>query len=292
MVKRKRSNRVITIHIPSYLLKTFNNGLGLCECGCGQFTSLGKRFVYAHHLIGNVSSGIIRLGCKRNGKVCPSCGKVHPDMTGKNSPLSRPENAKRLSLTKLQYHPLRGKTYFEYYGEERAKEIIGRIRETREIFYNDHPGPMSGKHHTVETRIKMSKSKKGKLRNITYSKETLKQMSESHIGLLVGDKHPNWKGGIARLPYPFEFDRELKTRINKRDNYTCQNCGKLILKNGKKSNEKLTVHHINYNKKSIDERNLISLCGRCNLKANYDRNKWKRYYKTMIEEKYAKLSGN
>jgi len=54
-----------------------------------------------------------------------------------------------------------------------------------------------------------------------------KTNSESKIGLMKGDKHPNWKGGITPL---YKLLREFCTtnispKIWKRDNYTCQLCG-------------------------------------------------------------------
>lgn len=64
----------------------------------------------------------------------------------------------------------------------------------------------------------------------------MRNNSEAKIGLLVGDKHPNWQGGItglhARLRETFYVQQVPK--VLKRDHYCCQLCG------GK---EKLQVHH-------------------------------------------------
>lgn len=56
-----------------------------------------------------------------------------------------------------------------------------------------------GKYHTAKTKVKISQSVRdnpvrywlGKKR----SKKDRDNISLSHIGLLAGDKHPNWKGG-------------------------------------------------------------------------------------------------
>ncbi|HHI04317.1 MAG TPA: hypothetical protein ENL45_02110, partial [Candidatus Woesearchaeota archaeon] len=40
-----------------------------------------------------------------------------------------------------------------------------------------------------------------------------------------GERSNLWKGGISKLPYPFEFNDELKELIRKRDGYKCQLCG-------------------------------------------------------------------
>ena len=64
----------------------------------------------------------------------------------------------------------------------------------------------------------------------------IRNNSESKIGLLSGEKHPNWKGGITslgrRLREFFGVNQTLK--VLKRDSYTCQYCG---------SKQDLHVHH-------------------------------------------------
>ncbi len=59
----------------------------------------------------------------------------------------------------------RGKSYEEIMGEDKAKEkrlsISNRMK-------NNHP--LKGKHHTIETKEKMSKAKKGKPSNVTGKK--------------------------------------------------------------------------------------------------------------------------
>ena len=76
--------------------------------------------------------------------------------------------------------------------------------------------------------------------------------------------------GINKLPYPFEWDEELKEQIRKRDNYTCQNCGMTEEEHLIAIGRALIVHHINYDKKNCKKYNLISLCNQCNVRANYN----------------------
>ena len=90
-------------------------------------------------------------------------------------------------------------------------------------------------------------------------------------------KHPMWKGGISKEPYCFEFTTDLKEFIKQRDNYKCQN------PDCRKSSNKLVPHHIDYNKKNCELNNLITLCTSCNSKANFNRERWKTYYKMLIK---------
>lgn len=65
-----------------------------------------------------------------------------------------------------------------------------------------------------------------------------KTNAESKIGLMTGDKHPNWKGGITPLNHLLReyFHTNLAPKIAERDHYTCQLCGK--------THVPLHVHHI------------------------------------------------
>jgi hypothetical protein len=102
-----------------------------------------------------------------------------------------------------------------------------------------------------------------------------------------GDKNPNYKHGLAKLPYPVIFNDKLKLKIRKRDNFTCQCCG---LKE-KDSFRNLDVHHIDYNKFNCKENNLITTCQLCNTKANRDRDYWFAYYIYLINNKKRGYNG-
>jgi len=97
---------------------------------------------------------------------------------------------------------------------------------------------------------------------------------------LKGENAPHWKGGIGKKPYPFDFNKELKELIRKRDGYVCQLCHmpqrELLCK--------LDVHHIDYVKENLDPRNLTSLCRSCNSKVNINRGYWTKYFRVRVIE--------
>jgi len=99
---------------------------------------------------------------------------------------------------------------------------------------------------------------------------------------LFGKHHPNWQGGIARLPYPYNFSESLKEYIRNRDNRECQLCHITEKIHLKLFNRKLIVHHIDYNKKNCKKENLISLCNSCNIKVNTNRDYYYAYFTYVI----------
>lgn len=93
----------------------------------------------------------------------------------------------------------------------------------------------------------------------------------SKAGLVSGKKNPMYIHGQSYNPYPRNFNKQLKRKIFIRDHFTCQKCTKY-------PNNSLVVHHIDYTKTNCKENNLISLCQKCNLKVNYDRDYWYAYF--------------
>jgi len=89
-----------------------------------------------------------------------------------------------------------------------------------------------------------------------------------------GDKNNMWKGGISFEPYGLEFNEDLKDVIRNRDRRKCQLCEKTELEN----KEKLSIHHIDYDKQNNNPNNLISLCRKCHIKTNSNREYWINYF--------------
>jgi len=88
-----------------------------------------------------------------------------------------------------------------------------------------------------------------------------------------GKKHPCYIHGLFK--YPQKFNNKLKESIRKRDNYTCQKCHK----------KGIHVHHIDYNRKNCQDYNLITLCLKCNIKVNANRDYWYAYFTYLMEKR-------
>ena len=139
-------------------------------------------------------------------------------------------------------------------------------------------------------RGELSQETKDKISNsLTGFKRSAKQR-KNYSPSKIGDKNPQWNNGISKEPYSQEWTKELKDKIKLRDNYTCQKCGFHTTKprkiKGKKSKNWLTVHHIDHDKKNCKEKNLITLCGRCNTKVNFSRSYWTKYFNKIIKQRY------
>lgn len=97
-----------------------------------------------------------------------------------------------------------------------------------------------------------------------------------------GSGNPSWRGGISYEPYcPIWKDKGYKNLIKERDRYKCLN------PSCKCEDSRLHIHHIDYNKKNCDIKNLITLCGACNASANRDRFWHTAWYRAIMYRRYG-----
>jgi 5-methylcytosine-specific restriction endonuclease McrA len=76
--------------------------------------------------------------------------------------------------------------------------------------------------------------------------------------------------------YSKEFNIELKTKIKKRDNYSCKLCDRLQFE------IVFPIHHIDYNTENNNEFNLITLCSKCHGKTSTHREHWMEKLSKLI----------
>lgn len=91
-------------------------------------------------------------------------------------------------------------------------------------------------------------------------------------GKLKLENNPNWHDGISFEEYPYQY-KLMKPIILERDDYECKLCG---------SKRRVSVHHIDYNKKNNTQNNLIVLCTKCNSKVNFNREFWMFKLKELV----------
>ncbi len=134
--------------------------------------------------------------------------------------------------------------------------------------------PRWGTHHSQATKNKMSQASLGKPK----TQEHKDNVSKALKGKYIKEKNPNWQGGTSFEPYTSEFNKQLKELIRSRDGYKCQKCGCSEIENRKK----LSIHHIDYDKKNCLPENLITLCSGCNGKVNTNKKKWTNYFQEKL----------
>ena len=125
---------------------------------------------------------------------------------------------------------------------EESKKKLNESQKKIKRDVNGNKNPFYGKTHTDEIKRKISEFHKGKP---SWNKGI--KGKESHI----------YVDGTGYLPYDDKFNKELKKKILKRDDYKCQNCG---------NKKGLEVHHIDSNKQNSVSENLITLCRSCHSK--------------------------
>lgn len=170
-----------------------------------------------------------------------------------------------------------------------------------------------------ETRLKLSKARKGK----HLSKETKKKLSKNNAKYWLGKHRPEktkrklsvahrlaWKKnpnqGMAGKCHSKESKLKMSDaqkgeksrcwlggisfepyppKFNKQLKMLIRERDNFTCQECKQTEKKLgydlATHHIDYNKKNCDPDNLISLCKPCHAQTNFDRKDWTNYFKNL-----------
>ena len=150
-----------------------------------------------------------------------------------------------------------------------------------------------GRKISKKTKIKISDFQKGKIshrKGLSYNEEfgiEKAKVIKNKISNKMKGKI-SWNKLESRTPYPYEFNNQLKEEIRIRDNYECQLC-KI---NQENLNERLIVHHIDFDKNNNSEFNLISVCRSCHGKVHCANNLiWKRFFQNVQIKKLGVYNG-
>lgn len=179
----------------------------------------------------------------------------------------------------LKKHNIRMKTRSEAIKGKPSKKDRLRKKFTIKYLHNlyiiEHKTTVDiAKIHKTSHSVVLSYLKKLKI--------PIRSNSEAHMGINCGEKHPFWTGGKCNSGHSREFKRK-RDSIRKRDNDKCQFCGFTQEQNLQAYNEKLSVHHIDYDKSNDKDENLITLCKKCHAKCKGNLDYWYAYSRYLIE---------
>lgn len=244
----------------------------LCHCGCNQETKKNNRFIFNHHRKGNKASDKTKKKMKDNWRERKQNGFISP-LKGRHISETHSKNISKA---------IKGKSYEERFGEEKAKELK-ELRRQQMIENNPTKNPetvkkmiekLKNRKCSDETRKKHSERMKNN--NVSKRPEVSSKISKTLTDWDFYNQHGTFK---HLYPYPPEFKKLLKTQIADRDNHTCQECKNI--ENG----HRFSTHHIDYDKDNIHQKNLILLCKTCHGKTNYNKIYWKPHFESYQQQR-------
>lgn len=248
----------------------------VCKCGnAALYYYRGRKTwwckPYAHQCPGVYTRKRKAIKKENSKEVCPYCGEkaiyyFETQNTWCCKPYTQQCPKNRKTLTKI------APTYYE---------------DSRNICYYGC-GQIGHWHFTVVDRWCCSKNVRQckALDHIWKSEEFKKNVSKASFKMWsdpdfylsrCGENSSNWRGGISDEGYCEEFsDKDYREWLMERDDHQCQNpyCKE-------NCNDKINLHHINYDKKDCRPDNFIVVCPSCNSRANFHRKYWERLYKRI-----------
>lgn len=111
------------------------------------------------------------------------------------------------------------------------------------------------------------------------------EIAERNKLLNIGWTVHTWAGGVSFGKYCPKFNSDLKQRVREYFGNKCFLCGKPQ----HQENRKLSIHHVNYDKKACctDKPALfVPLCTACHMKTNFNRKTWENYFEKRLKEQY------
>lgn len=268
-----------------------------CECGCRQ--EVTNRFINGHQCFGRKMSEESRKkiseGNRGKHRTEEAKRKISKKSKGRTYSADKypnfgMRNKHHTSRTKKKMSiSLTGHTYLAWSKgltketDERVK-MRGKKTSVGLKKYFNAGGTTWSKGLTKETDsrlARLSQKLKGRRGHVCWTKGLTKETDErimrmsiknkGHERTRTGRESNLWHGGISFGKYGHEFNDRLKNSTRKRYKYVCQSCG----------DSGNAVHHLDYDKKNNYPENLIVLCARCNVKVNWNRDYWARYFRLI-----------
>lgn len=136
-------------------------------------------------------------------------------------------------------------------------------KHSEEMKGKNHPKPWKGKHRSKGTKELIGQ----KIVEYFKDPEHREKISGSNCNWYIDGRSSGYD-----LPQMRPEHIRWAKQIRKRDNYTCQLCGK-------RGN---FVHHIDYNKDNFNLGNGVCLCNSCHTKTNTKREYWMSLFHSVI----------
>jgi predicted DNA-binding protein YlxM (UPF0122 family) len=196
-------------------------------------------------------------GYNHKGINNPMYGKKRPDMVGKNNPIW---NSKLIQCKVCQKE-----FYMCIYHIKHTKNICcSRTCSTkfRKTLIGQNNGNYKDGRSLKDYFCKIC-GKEASVTSALYGSGLCRSCIQKEMS---GENHWNWQEGLSFEPYSLDWTERLRESIRDRDNHECQLCHKTQEQEIKDLNRKLSVHHIDYDKQTCKEENLITLCLRCHGK--------------------------
>jgi len=236
--------------------------------------------------------------CSHKEKVCgwnhtgipPNIGKKH-----------KPETIEKMKLAVKQRIKRDGHINSPKTRKKISKSMIGNIpwnKGKKGLQESWSKGLNKYTHQSImQGAKKQSENKKGQtptkailfkkghtpwIKGKKHSDNTKKKISLSREGKYCLDKNPAWLGGKSYLPYTPDWNEIFKEKIRERDNRCCVICNK----SQEQEHKKLSVHHVDYDKKNSFPQNCVALCNVCHITTNINRNAWKLFFQSLLKERY------
>ena len=168
------------------------------------------------------------------------------------------------------------------YGKIRSKEHCEKI--SKGVKTN---APWLGKQLPSYVKDKISASRKDKSYEEIYGIEQANRLKKFHSDRNKLNGNPAWKGGKSFEPYTLAFNDDFKQNIRLRDHFSCVKCNIFEEDAKKLYNQRLCIHHIDYNKLNTNEENCCSLCLRCHMETNLNREQWPLFFHSLLNKKYG-----
>ena len=186
--------------------------MSLCECGCGQITKQGNRFIHGHQ------------------------GR------GENNPAKRPEIRKKISENRIgklkgENNPMKRPGAANKFIKNEIGNIYGRLTVIEEAGRSKAGAVLWKCVCDCGNEVIVSGNS---LRFGTKSCGCFQREQAS----MIGENNPAWKGGVSKQSYCYLFNETLKEAHRRYFGYKC-----FIDNEPEENGRKLSDHHVGYDKR-------------------------------------------